>query len=108
MKKKLTLEQAWKYCLQMWKWIVEQVKKDKDADVDDLKAKWLKNHPRFGNIMSDCFFCEYDEQQEGFCLSCPGRLVDGNFNCADSTYSFQDEPIRFYHELLGLNKKRKE
>lgn len=116
MKKKLTLNQTWKYCLQMWEWIAKQVakaiKEGRSWDIEDLKEEWMKNHPRFdGEIDHNCFFCEYDEQRDGCnCEFCPLRLISKRFqrlHCANKSHDFKHKPLKFYAKLLELNKKRK-
>lgn len=112
MQEKLTLNQTWKYCLAMWKWIAKKAEQDSELNVDDLKSEWLKKHPRFGKVYNDCFFCEYLEQHpttdDESCPTCPGRLVSKRFNCMDNvTYNFSYKPIKFYQKLVELNEKRK-
>jgi len=110
MTKKLTLEQTWRHCLAMWKWIAEEAKQGSTWDVYDLKAEWMDKHPQFGGIIVSCFFCHYDDEQGcGDCSQCPGRLVDKEFHCLyHETYHFPEKPVKFYQKLLELNKKRKE
>ena len=93
--KKLTLDQTWDLCLQMWKWIVEEWKKDskdnKDSEnVEDLKYAWLDNHGyNAETIAHQCFFCEYTASHvkkrvlgyDRYCDLCPGRKVDATFDC---------------------------
>lgn len=110
--KKLTLNQTWKYCLVMWKWIAGQIEQGSTSTIDTLKAQWLRRHPRFGEIYNNCFFCEYLNQhptnKKGDCPTCPGRLVNRQFNCMDNaTYNFGKKPLEFYAKLLELDKKRK-
>ena len=117
MKKKLTLDQTWKYCLQMWKWIAKQIKQGTDLDSYDLKRNWLKNYPQFGEIENHCFFCEYvgvGDDNHTICSQCPGRLVNKRFDCQCRTYHWFDKPLKFYQKLLEfyqkflkLNEKRK-
>jgi len=110
MTKKLTLEQTWRHCLAMWKWIAEEVKQEGTWDVYVLKIEWMYKHPQFGRIVAGCFFCQYDyEQGTAACSQCPGRLVSKSFHCQDhKTYCFSEKPVKFYQKLLELNKKRKE
>lgn len=108
MTKKLTLEQTWKYCLAMWKWIIKEGKKDESSGVISLKRRWMIKHPQFSHIEADCFFCHYDRGQEGeACLNCPGVLVDKRFSCGENAYDHRTTPAKFYKKLVELNKKRK-
>lgn len=111
--KKLTLEQTWKYCLQMWKWIAEQRKGNPTQNIVFLKWEWLKKHAYY-SVMNDCFFCEYnsrhktkDTKPRKGCPRCPAFLVDSRFNCMDTPYDYAKHPIEFYQKLVKLNKKRK-
>lgn len=105
---KLSLNGSWRYSLQMWKWIVERVRQDSSLKVEDLKDEWILKHSRFDGIDNNCFFCEYDIQQKKLCCSsCPGVLVDENFDCDAQGCVFSKRPIRFYEKLVALNKKRK-
>lgn len=113
MKNKLTLNQAWKVCLRMWKWIVEQRQKGRNDDVGDLKDEWFetqqKKYSRI-DICAGCFFCEYDVQNNDICdecLRCPGRLVSKSFNCCHSAYDCYTEQAKFYKKLLQLDAKRR-
>lgn len=110
--KRLTLEEAWEYCLEMWKWIAEVVaqrqEEDKGWSVEGLKVRWLENHPQFvSGVDEDCFFCEYAKQNEYCGLSCPGKLVSKEFSCMELAYYYYSEPIKFYQELLELAEIRK-
>ncbi len=110
MAKKLTLEQTWTLCLQMWKWIVEQVQKDPDVNVDDLKEKWLEKHgwEDDDELEGNCFFCEWGNQQgDPSCDSCPAKRIDKTFDCRTDNYHFIYRPIDFYQEVVALNKIRK-
>lgn len=113
MDKQLTLEETWKLCLDMWKWIAKCLKKHKKADyhlmVDTLKQKWLdKNGYEDIDIDSNCFFCEYQAQHPGknVCATCPGRLVSSTFDCFDDSCHFEYEPILFYKKLVRLYTQR--
>lgn len=101
---KLTLNQTWKYCLRMWKWITEQIKKGNKASIWTLKEEWLKNNG-FKNkrIRDKCFFCNYCHQ---YCEKCPACLIEGDFYCMDLDYDYIIEPIKFYNKLIQLNEKR--
>ena len=118
--KKLTLDETWVQCLEMWEWIAEQVKAGKVSCCDaqsiaDLKRKWLKKRRITRGIPYFCFFCEYsdahgggrwNDNDEEFCPACPARLVSRSFHCESrKSYNWQDKPIAFYNKLVALNKK---
>ena len=115
MKKKMTLDLTWELCLRMWKWIAENWQEDRY--VCAMKTQWLrqfwagKPEPKMG-----CFFCDYHKKHGSGditipgdlsgCEQCPGRLVSGRFHCEHETYSWVDNPKRFYKKLLMLDAKR--
>lgn len=113
----MTLNETWKNCLRMWKWIVEQIDDKKqlnDNNYDNhfmphLKEEFLKKHHFTKKIESDCFFCEYSNRgcKSFNCRKCPGIKVDPNFDCLDSSYHFMLNPQKFYRKLLRLNARRK-
>lgn len=88
----------------MWKWIVEQVDLREDIHVNDLKVEFLKKHHFTKELISDCFFCEYDHLRD--CAKCPACLVDPDFNCLSRVYGFSEKPQKFYRKLLELNDRR--
>jgi len=101
-KTKLTLDEIWILCLQMWKWISEVY--DGTASVCTLKHCWLKANGFEGlTVYGNCFFCNYDP---GLCKNCPGRLVDADFSCINPAYPYETNPVAFYKKLLRLNKIR--
>lgn len=111
---KLTLNQTWRECLKMWKWIVEQIDfktfhkiKNKTRYIERLKREYLKSINLDNVIMMNCFFCEYDDKHEDECQSCPGRLAVPDFRCINKSYSWSSCPDKFYAKLLELDKKRK-
>ncbi len=100
--KKLTLDETWRLCLSMWRWIAKQKKEGVGTNVDNLKHEWLaKHYPRY--VQNNCFFCGYAAV---FCPKCPGRLVDESFLCDNTEYSYFGKPIKFYNKLVSLNRKR--
>ena len=113
MTKKKILDQTWTLCLRMWrsvsrKWAKATVKTKKSPyNLGKLKVSWLRKNG-FGRetIMSNCFFCEF-QNPPGGCGRCPGVLVDPSFNCYNKAYSFRNNPPAFYEELLRLNRIRK-
>jgi len=108
--KKLTLNQTWRKCLKMWKWIVEHL--DEDKSVCDLKTDYLLLKTR-ESPTNDCYFCEwlgqnvYGDVDEPCASFCPGVLVNSRFNCCAKTYHYEYKPRAFYRKLLELDKKRK-
>lgn len=81
-------------------------------DVSTLKREWIRKWMPGANVDSNCFFCGYQIQQVGqndySCLSCPGKLVNSQFDCRNRTYHYQDEPKKFYQKLLVLDAKRRQ
>ncbi|KKN01488.1 hypothetical protein LCGC14_1127170 [marine sediment metagenome] len=107
---KLTLNQAWKLCLEQWKWIDKQLDKDSLAGIVSLKRQWCRVK-EFKDVTADCFFCEYNNQKGSAedrdnCKNCPGRLINRKFYCDNGTYDYNRHPRKFYKKILGLNKKR--
>lgn len=107
--KTLSLNEAWKRCLAMWKWIAEN-RTDKPVVCD--KRKWLSEHRPKDNPQSYCYFCEYarlaSKSETASCADCPGRLVDSIFCCMSTPYAYHRDPKAFYEKLLELNAKRLE
>ena len=97
--KKLSLEETWRLCLEMWKWIAEEWEKDNTKRVAALKQQWLKEHG-FENVSSSCFFCAYAKSG---CGLCPARLVEENFLCDDSEHDYLTKPVEFYHKIVSLH-----
>ena len=64
--KKLSLNNTWKYCMRMWRWIADRIKAGDKRSVEDLKKAWLQNHD-IRYIENDCFFCDYDNS--GCCFA---------------------------------------
>lgn len=102
--KKRTLNQTWILCLRMWRWIAKPENKGKN--IHTLKARWLHDNGFVNVIRADCFFCDYNKV-DSECGSCPGGLVDPDFNCCNDDYKYTGEPGAFYKELLRLNRIRK-
>jgi len=103
--KKRTLNQTWVLCLQMWRSISRAKAKNKRLWVSVLKRRWLQDNG-FKSLQGDCFFCEH-VKVEHTCDLCPGQLVDHTFNCCTPDYHYRYKPIKFYKELLRLNRIRK-
>ena len=100
---KLTIDEAWKYCLEMWKWISENA--NSESYVGVLKVEWLEEHaPQFENMYCNCFFCEYNDQtcSDLSCANCPGRVYgsDTVLWCARNDIHYKHKPKEFYAELL--------
>lgn len=106
--KKLTLDQTWVLCLRMWKWIAK-VRKSWQS-VNELKKEWRRKHGFSVSHLSsgNCFFCNSAGYKNfDYCVQCPGRKVDKDFDCMHNEYSYDKNPKAFYAELLRLNKIRK-
>ncbi len=113
-KKKLTLNETWRLCLSMWKWIAKQKRAGTLKDTYNLKVEWLQKHWVGKDVYDECFFCDYQIQHrkreyEGAsdCPGCPGALVDKWFDCYHSGCDWFYNPIAFYNKLVSLNRKRK-
>lgn len=106
--KKLTLDQTWKLCLSMWRWIAKQIRQGSFLSVRLLKRIWLENHGYYDKEISEnCFFCEYSERHKfKDCDGCPGIKVDIEFGCGKSEYDWFSNPIAFYNKLRALNRRR--
>jgi len=111
-KRTRTLNQTWTLCLRMWWWVAKvwQTPRYRRYDIVDLKRIWLrKNGFRYSYLRGDCFFCEnknicnIDSCDKG----CPGVLVNRVFDCCDYDYHYENKPVKFYKELLRLNRIRK-
>ena len=104
--KKLNLDQTWKLCLSMWRWIAKQIREGSKVSVNLLKSQWLEKHGYEAyEIMDDCFFCESGDKKAG-CDPCPGKKVDIEFDCSDSAYNWFSNPVVFYNKLVSLNRER--
>lgn len=110
-REKLTLEEAWKYCMDMWEWISENYEGKLNAG--NLKKKWLKKNRIKREISHDCFFCEYASQHGEFlksignnkyyCSNCPGTLISKTFHCENhKSYHWIHDPKQFYKKLTIL------
>lgn len=111
--KRLTLDETWRECLRMWKFIAKERRKNRTIHPGTLKAKWFKRYYKGRRRPSHlCFFCGYDDHYGSRqCSSCPARLVDSNFGkygCEvfSCYYNWQMRPIAFYNKLVSLNRKR--
>jgi hypothetical protein len=104
---KMNLNETWKLCLQMWKWVAKNY--NGSISVNYLKERWCEEHDFAGDKQPEnsCFFCDYvEERGRDECELCPGRKVDPDFDCYDEKYSFDCKPKEFYKKLVQLNKKR--
>lgn len=95
----LTLDEAWRLCLEMWKEIKGR------SDIPQAKAKWLNNNSFF-DVRANCFFCEFNERMDR-CRRCPAVLVDSDFKCERIEYDYLSNPEKFYMKLVELNELRK-
>lgn len=101
--KKLTLEDAWWYCLDQWDFMKELGYED----VGETKRLYLEKHG-LERVRGNCFFCEYDIQNNDRedCSQCPATMVDEIFCCNDAGYNFYDDPAEFHKRIISLNKRR--
>lgn len=109
------LDETWKNCLAMWKWIAyivvwrwiaRRVRRQGDfAYIASLKEEWVRKH-NFPEIYGNCFFCDALVLPRS-CLNCPGTKIDPDFNCWTPEYNYHRHPIKFYMKLVSLNRKRK-
>ncbi len=116
----MTLNQIWRECLRMWKWIVSVwgTSKYEHLCVEELKDIWLErnNYLRINYPNEKCFFCDWQKRHSNFnknfdekhCDNCPGELVNIQFYCCNKSYHYSDHPKAFYNKLLKLDKKRKQ
>jgi hypothetical protein len=107
----MTLNQTWKNCLRMWKWIDKTWQLG--MDIEALKEEWLNKYKPQLEIDSNCFFCDYEAQHNTneillCCKFCPGKLVSSRFSCMNKTYHYQNHPKKFYKKLLQLDAKRRQ
>ena len=102
--KKFNLNETWRFCLQLWRWVAKQVRAGR-TDVEILKKEWLKEHD-FDDVWSNCFFCEYRKARHCGCDLCPARKVDKAFDCLDSDYHYIYNPVKFFNRLVKLNNIR--
>ena len=66
------LDQSWKNCRRMWKWISENLPEEfskfgqakKDEVIRKLKAKWLKDNQFTKEIPQNCFFVNIVDDME--------------------------------------------
>ena len=106
----LTLDMAWNLCLEQWDWVKAEIEAGSNLSIGELKIQWCKENG-FNGVLGHCFFCEYAVQQPRinpfcFCVNCPGRLVDPEFDCCKGKYHYKYKPLEFHAELVRLNKIR--
>ena len=105
---KLTLDQAWELCLEMWPDVVREWKNG-EKSVKTIKDEWLDRHGWVG-VDHNCFFCERcrDQTHNGKdCTRCPGKQIDKDFRCVFTDYDYDDHPDLFLAEIRRLNKIRR-
>ena len=115
MKHRLSIDEAWDKCLDMWQWIAEVklgLEEYNFVSIIHLKIRWLKDNHIGAKIKNDCYFCEYAQQQYindnmERCYSCPPISVAKRFHCESNLReAWHINPVAFYNKLLVLNKKR--
>ena len=102
MKKRMALDEIWKQCLKMWRWIVRQ---PCPRDIGKLKREWLRKHG-FNDIFCDCFFCDAVKENKSRCLQCPGKKVDKSFDCNNDDYYYYEKHAAFLRKITELDKIR--
>jgi hypothetical protein len=104
---KMTLAKTWKECLKMWKDITT-LSEYEDMSIIDAKESWMENNGYdYASSTDYCFFCDYTQEREVGCDSCPGRLVAPQFSCCNIAYHYEHKPKKFYQKLLKMDKKRR-
>ena len=111
---KLSLDETWHYCLEMWKSIAKKAPRrgyslDEPFDnIEDAKGNWLReNGFNPACIASQCFFCDYISRYgRPSCSNCPGKEIDSKFDCRDGRYCYYKFPAKFYAKLVELNEIR--
>ncbi len=101
--KKLTLSEAWRFCMEQWGDIIAQLLVDDTLCVESLKRKWCSER-NYLNIPSSCFFCLYANNNSGRCDDCPGRLIVPDFSCHRTEYHYADRPFEFHKKIKTLHK----
>ena len=103
----ISLDKTWTFCIRMAKWIAKEMQRDSSQYVGVLKEAYLaQNHPDL-DLYNNCFFCDYNDDDDNECETCPARLVDLGFHCENDAYSYDRRPADFHKELVRLNKIRK-
>ena len=110
---RLTLEETWKQCRAMWKWIKKRRLAGDARNVEELKADWSEDHG-FGDadIVFHCFFCHHNENFGGNspddCHLCPAKTIDPDFHCfKHASHHFELWPVNFADEIARLDRIRK-
>ena len=111
----MTLDETWKNCLSMWRWIAKQKQIGEEA-IAELKGMWLSKHGHRTTMWYNCFFCErarggytkeFLSEANTHCPKCPARKIDNDFSCLASEYHHETKPKAFYNKLVSLDRKRK-
>ncbi len=103
----ISLDETWEFCIKMTKWIAEEMRRDSSQRVGTLKKAYLaQNHPDL-HLCNNCFFCDYDDDNDNECKACPARLVESSFDCRNDAYNYYWRATDFHKELVRLNKIRK-
>lgn len=113
---RLNLDQTWEQCIKMWEFVCRSLRHDPDQEVNVLKERWMrKNYPPHVYVDYNCFFCDYDNNRRNengksgqFCMYCPGKKVDKDFNCEDPAYHWMVKSHEFLKKIKALNKQRKQ
>lgn len=112
MAKRMTLDETWDRCLEMWKWVSKRAGHNSEPYTTAvLKEQWFEKSRFKKHRTEDCFFCDYaSEARNGpyqGCQECPGKKVISGFHCEKrKTYHWGYKPVAFYNKLVSLNRKR--
>ena len=111
---RMTLDDTWKKCLSMWKWVAKEKRVDPSDNADDLKSRWLRSKGIEG-VFETCFFCDHanrhkkdDDFDYHTCRLCPARKIEPDFTCCGSNnpHHYHTHSVKFYNKLVSLNRKR--
>jgi hypothetical protein len=106
--KKLTLDEAWEKCVAKWRWIRERKQAGDPRDVSELKLVWLEKNDPDADLIGNCYFCEYNDQNStrDECHSCPLYQLSGDTCCSLGRH-WLCNPIEFANWIEELYEKRK-
>jgi hypothetical protein len=113
---RLTKKLSWHWCMKQWNFVARYLENNSACNVADAKNEFLDNY-KITDILLDCFFCEYVEQQDSWrldtCyLKCPGAEADKHKKhdtlwCQQDGKCWCDNPQEFHKNLKRLYKKLK-
>ena len=101
--KDMMIDEIWKQCIKMWRWIVRQIEAGDERTIHKLKRTWLQEHGFSPSIHGACFFCESCTN----CGNCPGAIIDECFSCFRDDIAYNLHPKAFLKELFHLDNIRR-